>query len=92
MQPYFSALNKYIRDHHLTPVVVGDLLANARRELEMQQKRLVPSDTRLPLKAPVAILLAVDKLKDNLTWTLATLTSITHIRALLAVCVNYTFF
>jgi hypothetical protein len=51
-----------------TPIAVGDLLADARRGLEMQQQRLVPSETILPLLAPVAlnILLAADKLHDNL--------------------------
>jgi hypothetical protein len=69
MQPYFSAVNKYFRDHQLQPIALGDLLAEARRGLEMRQHRLVPADTRLPLPAPVAldILLAASTLRDNLT-------------------------
>jgi hypothetical protein len=35
MQPYFSAVNKYFRDHHLPPIAVGELLADGRRGLEM---------------------------------------------------------
>jgi hypothetical protein len=69
MQFYFSAINKYFRDHQLPSVAVGDLLADARRGLEMRQQRLVPSDTRLPVLAPVAwdMLRAADSLRDNMT-------------------------
>jgi hypothetical protein len=60
----------------------------------MQQQRIVPSDTRLPLRAAVAleILLATNTPRDTLTWTPASLTLIQRFRALLAVCVNCTFF
>jgi hypothetical protein len=55
--------------------------------------RIVPSDTRLPLPAMVAldILLAANSLRDTLTWTPPALTLIRRFRALLAMCVNYTF-
>jgi hypothetical protein len=33
MQPYFSAVNKFFRDHHRQPTAVGELLADARRGL-----------------------------------------------------------
>jgi hypothetical protein len=94
LQPYFSAMNKYFRDHQLMPIAVGDLLADARRVLEMRQQRLVPADTRLPLPAHVAfdILIAADKLRDNLTWSPSTRPLLKRFRACLAVCVNYTFF
>jgi hypothetical protein len=51
MPPCFSAINKYFRDHHLPPIAVSDLLADARRGLERRQPHIVPSDTRLPLSA-----------------------------------------
>jgi hypothetical protein len=94
MQPYFSAVNKYFRDHQLQPVAVGELLADARRGLEIRQQRLVPPDTRLPLPTPVAldILLAADTLRNNLTWLPSTRPLLERFRACLAVCVNYTFF
>jgi hypothetical protein len=94
MEPYFSAVNKYFRDHQLPPIAVGDLLADARRGLEMLQHRLVPADTRLPLPALVAldILLAANTLRDSLTWSPANLRVLERFRACLAVCVNYTFF
>jgi hypothetical protein len=55
LQPCFSAVNKFFRDHQRQPIAVGELLADARRGLEMLQHRLVPADTRLPLLAPVAL-------------------------------------
>jgi hypothetical protein len=68
MQPYLSAVNKYFRDHQLQLIAIGDLLADARRGLEMLQHRLVPADTRLLLPAPVTldILLAANTLRDSL--------------------------
>jgi hypothetical protein len=94
MQPYFSAVNKHFRDHRLQPIAVGDMLADARRGLEMRQHRLVPTDTRLPLPVPVAvdILLAADKVRETLTWSASTRPLLERFRACLAVCVNYTFF
>jgi hypothetical protein len=93
VQPYFSEVNKYFRDHQLQPITVGDLLADARRGLEIRQHRLVPAETRLPLSAPVAldILTVADTLRDNLTWSPSTLPLLERFRAFLAVCVNYTF-
>jgi hypothetical protein len=95
MQPCFSAVNKHFRDHELPPIAVGDLLADARRGLEMVQHRLVPADTRLPLPAPVAldILPAANTLHDRLTWSPAHIPALLAcFRACLAVRVNYTFF
>jgi hypothetical protein len=67
LQPYFSAVNKFFRDHRRQPIAVGELMADARRGLEMLQKRLVPSAARLPLPAPVAldILLAAATLRTT---------------------------
>jgi hypothetical protein len=69
-------------------------VADARRGLEMLQKRLVPSASQLPLPAPVAldILLAAATLRNTLTWTPTTLPQLKIFRACLAVCVNYSFF
>jgi hypothetical protein len=94
MQPYFSAVNNYFRDHQLPPIAVGDLLADAKRGLEIQQQPLVMSDTRLRIMATIAlkIRLAAQKLRNNLTWTPTFLPLLECFRALLAVCVNYTFF
>jgi site-specific recombinase XerD len=36
LQPYFSAINKFFRDHMKEPVALGPLLTDARRGLAMQ--------------------------------------------------------
>jgi hypothetical protein len=61
LQSYYLSVNKFFRDHHRPPIAVGELLADARRGIEVIRHRLVPADTRLPLPAPVAfdILLAL---------------------------------
>jgi hypothetical protein len=92
LQPYFSAV-KFFRDHQRQPIVVGELLADARCGLEILQHRLVPADTRLPLPAHFAIniMLVAHTLRDNLTWSPATFPLLERFRACLAVCVNYIF-
>jgi hypothetical protein len=94
LQPYFSAVNKFFRDHQRQPVAVGELLADARRGLEILQERRIPATSRLPLPAPVAlnILLAAASLSTTLTWTTASMPQLRVFRACLAVCVNYSFF
>jgi hypothetical protein len=94
LQPYFSAVNKFFRDHQRQPIAVGELLADARRGLEMLQHRLLPSAARLPLPAPVAfdILHAADALRGTFAWTPAALPQLQRFRACLAVCVNHIFF
>jgi hypothetical protein len=94
LQPYFSAVDKFFRDHQRQPIAVGELLADTRRGLEMLQHRLTPATSRLLLLAPVAlaILLAADTLRRTLPWTPATIPHMQRFRACLAICVNYTFF
>jgi hypothetical protein len=84
----------YFRDHELHPIAVGELLADARRELEMEQQPLVPPDNRLPLPALVAldILHVAAWLRDTITWKSSSLPFIHLFRASLAVGVNCTFF
>jgi hypothetical protein len=93
LQPYFSAVNKFFRDHQREHVAVGELLVDARRGLEILQHRLIPTTARLPLPAPVAlaILLAADTLRRTLPWTPTALPQLQRFRACLAVCVNYIF-
>jgi hypothetical protein len=69
IQPYFSAMKKYFRDHNFLPFPVGDLLADARRGLEVRQQRLGMTDTRLPLPTPVtmSLLHAADSMRHALT-------------------------
>jgi hypothetical protein len=94
LQPYFSAVNKFFRDHQRQPIAVGELLADAKRGLEMLQRRIVPTDSRLPIPAQVAlnILLAANTLHADLARTPATRPLLERFRACLAICVNYIFF
>jgi hypothetical protein len=71
LQQYYQAINKFVRDHQQQPIAVGELLADARRGLEMRQERLLAADSRLPLPAPLALSLlnAAAQLREHLTWT-----------------------
>ena len=94
LQQYYSAINKFFRDHQQQPIAVGELLADARRGLEMHQQRLQAADSRLPLPAPLALslLTAAATLSTHLQWTPTSRHLIARFRALLAVCTTYAFF
>jgi hypothetical protein len=53
LQPYFSAINKFFRDHLMEPVALGPLLTDARRGLAMQQQTVTDPDIRVPIPAPI---------------------------------------
>jgi hypothetical protein len=96
LQPDYSAVNKFFRDHQWPPIAVGELLADARRGLEVLQRHLVPTDTRHSDRPTdtdaLDILDAAITLRDNLSWSPAALPLLQRFRACLAVCANYTFF
>jgi hypothetical protein len=71
LQHYFSAVNKYFRDHKLPSIAVGELLADARRGLEMQRHHLVLYDNKLPPHVSVAldILMAAVEIRRSMEWT-----------------------
>eukprot|EP00873_Tetraselmis_striata_P008601 jgi/Tetstr1/428865/TSEL_018850.t2 len=54
LQQYYSSINKYFRDHQRQPVALGEMVADARRGLAIQQERLAAEDVRVALPAPVA--------------------------------------
>jgi hypothetical protein len=91
--PSFSAVNKFFRVNQRQPIAVGELLADARRGLEILQHRLIPTASRLPHPAPVAldILEAAATLRDTFTWTPTALPQLQRFRACLEICVNYIF-
>jgi hypothetical protein len=94
LQHYYSAINKFFCDHQQQHIAVGELLAGARRGLEMQQERLLATDSRMPLPAPLALALldAATHIREHLTWTPPTRHLIARFRALPAVCTNFAFF
>ena len=55
LQPYLSAINRFLRDHNRPPVALGPLVSDVRRGLENCQVDISPSTERLPLPAPVAL-------------------------------------
>jgi hypothetical protein len=88
LQQYYSAINKLFRDHQQQPIAVCELLADARRGLEMQQECLHAADSRLPFPTPLALSLlsAAADPRTHLTWTPPSRHMIAQFRALLAVC------
>jgi hypothetical protein len=93
LQQYYSAINKFFRDHQQQSIAVGELLADSRRGLDMEQERLLAADSRLPIPAPLALALldAAAQISKHLTWTPPALHLIARFPALLAVCTNYAF-
>jgi hypothetical protein len=90
----YSAINKFFRDHQQQPIAVGELPADARHGLEMQQERLLAADSRLQLPTPLAFALldATAQIRRHLTRTPPSRHLISTFRALMAVCTNYAFF
>eukprot|EP00873_Tetraselmis_striata_P021557 jgi/Tetstr1/441821/TSEL_030037.t1 len=78
LQPYYSSINKYFRDHQRQPVALGEMMADARRGLAIQQERLAEEDVRNALPAPVAadILDAAIELRRTLVWEPANIADI----------------
>jgi len=55
MQPYLSAINKFLQDHARPPVALGPLVLGVRKGLEKCQRDDNLTPERLPLSAPVAL-------------------------------------
>ncbi len=55
LQPYLSAINKFLIDHEKPPVALGPLVSGVRAGLVNCQEDLDPTPERLPLPAPVAL-------------------------------------
>jgi hypothetical protein len=56
LQQYYSAIYKFFRDHQEHPIAVGELLADARRGLELQHERL---KVRLGIKSTLSMLMVM---------------------------------
>ena len=51
LQPYLSAINRFLGDHGKEPVALGPLVARARQGLKLQQLDSAPAPVRVPLPA-----------------------------------------
>eukprot|EP00873_Tetraselmis_striata_P001604 jgi/Tetstr1/421868/TSEL_012768.t1 len=93
LQQYYSSINKYFRDHQRQPVALGEMVADARRGLAIQQERLAAEDVRVALPAPVAadILDTAIELRRTLVWEPANIADIRAFRAALATITAYVF-
>ena len=71
LQPYQSAINRFLQDHGVAPVALGPLVANVRAGLRNSQVTLQPSAPRVPLLAPVALAILdhAERLLPVLRWT-----------------------
>jgi hypothetical protein len=96
LQPYFSAINKFFRNHfNKEPMALGPLLTDGRRGLAMQQQPITEPEIRVPIPTPIVqhMLLfahrhyyrALILLPDNFVY-------IKTFRAILSVCINYCYF
>ena len=94
LQPYLSAINRFLTDHERAPVALGPLVSDVRAGLKNSQRDMNPAPARLPLPAPVAlaILEYAEDLLPTLRWTSPSHPGLAVFRAMVAVLVNYTFF
>eukprot|EP00873_Tetraselmis_striata_P021473 jgi/Tetstr1/441737/TSEL_029960.t1 len=93
LQQYYSSINKYFRDHQRQPIALGEMVADARRGLAIQQERLAAEDVRVALPAPVAadILNTAIGFRQTLVWEPANIADIRAFRAALATITAYVF-
>eukprot|EP00873_Tetraselmis_striata_P002893 jgi/Tetstr1/423157/TSEL_013925.t1 len=94
LQQQSSAINKYFYDHqHRQLMALGELFADARRGLELQQ-RIAEEDVRVALPAPVVgdILDAAIALRRTLQWRPELIVDIRGFRGALATVTNYRLF
>ncbi len=55
LQPYLSAVNRFLTDYALPPVAMGHLVSNVRKGLANSQADLAPLPERLALPAQVVM-------------------------------------
>jgi hypothetical protein len=93
LQPYLSAINKFLLDHGKPPVALGAMVAGVRLGLANCQTDMAPTPERLPLPAPVALAI-LERAEALLRKTRHTrsVTDIRLLRACLATIASYIFF
>jgi hypothetical protein len=57
LQPYLLAINRLLQDHALLPVALGPLVTGVCNGLKNCQENTKPHPHRLPLPAPVALVI-----------------------------------
>ena len=94
LQPYLSAINKFLIDHDKSPVALGPLIDGVRKGLANCQRDLAPTPERLPLPAPVALanLAKAEALLKVVHWDCPTEDNNTLLRACIASIASYVFF
>jgi hypothetical protein len=94
MQPYLSAINKFLLDHGMSPVALGPMVTGVRKLLANCQKDLAPTAERLPLPAPVAlaILEKAEELIKGVQWAAHDCTNNMLMRACTVTITSYVFF
>ncbi len=86
LQPYLSAINKFLLDHANAPVALGPMVSGVRSGLANCQTYVAPTPERLPLPVPVAlaILEKVELLLRGVQWGAL----LTHDIMLLRACLS----
>ena len=95
LQPYLSAINRFLKDHNVAPTALGPIVTAVRRGLGNAQLDTDPADTRVPLPAPVAlaILEQGERLLPRVNWRSGTPSpDLLLLRACVAVITAYVFF
>eukprot|EP00873_Tetraselmis_striata_P045490 jgi/Tetstr1/465754/TSEL_010379.t1 len=99
LQPYFSAVNNFFKDHGQEPMALGDLVSRVRKVLAASHVTLHPELMRAPLPSRPVVLKAPTpakalRLELGLTWGTdpGTVVRVKLIRASLAVVVLCLFF
>ena len=93
LQPYLSAINRFLQDHARPPVALGPLVTGVRKGLAQCQVDTLPLPERVPLPAPVA--LAILELAEGLLTSVRWQPADPHLlllRAAVATIASYIFF
>mmetsp|Transcript_21463 Transcript_21463/g.51206 ORF Transcript_21463/g.51206 Transcript_21463/m.51206 type:complete len:594 (-) Transcript_21463:313-2094(-) len=88
LQPYLSAVNKFLKDHLQEPVATGPMIAAARRGFRQLQEDLIPSAHRVAIPASFA-LACLDHAEREKNATL--LPRLLSLRNCLVVATNFLF-
>ena len=94
LQPYLSAINRFLKDHGRPPVALGPLVGDVRAGLCNSQVAISPAPARIPLPAPVAldILLQAEAVLPTTSWFSPHDPQVLLARSLVAVIINYVYF